>query len=494
MASASVFITCEKIGFGTILVFTMRVKTFKSKGYPHHVKAKSMSLFGTSGARAVVNKELTPMLVARIGKAIATHVGEGQALIGYDTRTSSPMILHALTAGLLSNDVKVSIQGLVPTPLLAFLTKQLKSDIGIMITASHNPPQYNGIKLFNKDSTPYNEKQQNQIEKIVKREKYKKTSWHQMGTKTAIDETSKYIEMIEKTVKLEKPWQIVLDLGCGATSHIAPLIFRKLGCKVTAINAQPDGFFSGRKPEPDSESLKSLCEIVPRLGAEAGIAYDGDGDRMVAIDEKGKICSFDQTLAAYSAYIIRKSKGGIIVTHVEASMCMERMVEQFFGKVIRTKVGDIHIAAAIKRNKAIFGGEPCGAWIHPKHHFCPDGILSSVLLLKALEEENKSLSTFISEVPAYPILRENFPCPNEMKNAVMERISKMFPSFFKEILNVSKIDGIRLTLKNGWILIRPSGTEPLTRLTVEAETRREAEEILKKGLRIVEESVKETKK
>lgn len=469
------------------------VKTFKSKGKFQLVKAKPMPLFGTSGIRALVNKELTPLLATQIGNAIAAFIGERKALIGHDTRTSSPMILHALTAGLLANNVKVFLQGLTPTPLLAFLTKQLKLDIGIMITASHNPPQYNGIKLFNRDSTPYSEKQQNQIEDILNKRRIAKARWNRMGTIATIDETSRYVEMIEKTVKLEKNWHVVLDPGCGATSYIAPQIFRRLGCKVTAINAQPDGFFPGRKPEPDSESLKSLCKLVPQLGADIGIAYDGDGDRMMTVDEEGKISLLDQILAAYSAYVVKKNKGGVIVTHIEASMCIEKMVEKRRGKVIRTKVGDVNIAAAIKENHAVFGGEPCGAWIHPKHHFCPDGILSSVLLLKALEEENRSLSSFVNEAPTYPILRKNLPCPNERKNTVIEKISKLSPSVFTEILEETKIDGLRLTLKNGWILIRPSGTEPLLRLTVEAETWKEAKENLKKGLRMVEEALRETK-
>lgn len=452
-----------------------------------------MPLFGTSGVRALVNKELTPFLVTQIGNAIAIYLSEGKALVGHDTRTSSPMIVHALAAGLLANNFKVFLQGLTPTPILAFLTKQLKVDVGIMITASHNPPQYNGIKLFNKDSTPYHEKQQNKIEDILKKGEKAKANWNQMGTTTIIDETSQYVEMIEKTVKLEKNWYVVLDPGCGATSHIAPQIFRRLGCKVTAINAQPDGFFSGRKPEPDSESLEPLCKIVRQLDADIGIAYDGDGDRMVAVDEEGNISSFDQILAAYSAHVIKKNKGGVIVTHIEASMCIEKMVEKYHGKVVRTKVGDVNIATAIKENEAVFGGEPCGAWIHPKHHFCPDGILSSVLLLKALEEENKNLSSFVNEAPAYSIQRKNIPCPNERKDIVIEKISKLSPSFFAEVLGETKIDGLRLILKNGWILIRPSGTEPLIRLTVEAETRKEAEENLKKGVRMVEEAIKETK-
>ena len=451
-------------------------------------------LFGTSGIRGVINVDLTPMLALDVGLAVATYTDAGKIAVGHDTRISCPMLEHSLVSGLLAGGSTVYRLGLTPTPLLAFLTREFKANAGVMITASHNPPEYNGIKLFNADSMAYDERQQNQIEEIIRNKGFRRPSWQNIGTTTSQDESHRYLEAVQKTVKLEKKWRVVLDPGCGATCHIAPALFRMLGCEVMAVNAQPDGFFPGRSPLPEAEFLQQLCQMVKSFHADIGIAYDGDGDRMVAIDENGALAPFDQILAAFASHTVRENKGGIVVTNVEASMCFERMVEPYGGEIVRTKVGDVHVAAAIKRHKAVFGGEPSGAWIHPQHHFCPDGVLSSILLLKILEEKNKSLSSLVSEVPHYPIIRRGVTCPNDVKPEVMENLESSLPALFPETREESTIDGVRLTLKKGWILIRPSGTEPLVRLTVEAESEVMAREIMNKGLKLVEKLIKETNK
>jgi phosphoglucosamine mutase len=214
---------------------------------------------------------------------------------------------------------------------------------------------------------------------------------------------------------------------------------------------------------------------------------------MVAIDEKGKISPYDQILAAYASHIVKRNKGATIVTTVEASMCLEKMVKQYNGKVERTKVGDVSVAIAVRDCKAIFGGEPCGAWIHPKYHYCPDGILSSILLLKALEEEEQKiiLSKFVSRAPQYPIIRENVTCPNDIKSKVMNKLEKAVDATFPTIKEKLTIDGLRMTLEDGWVLIRASGTEPLIRITVEAESKDEAKGIMEKGIKLVKKLIKE---
>jgi phosphoglucosamine mutase len=451
-------------------------------------------LFGTSGVRGVVNVDLTPEKTLQIASAIATYTDSGKILVGHDTRTSASMLEHSLISGLLAGGCSVYRLGLVPTPVLAFLTREFKADAGIMITASHNPPEYNGIKLFNRDSMAFNEEKQNQIEKIVENKSFGRADWKNIKKETRIDETCRYTDAIQKTVTLKKEWRIVLDTANGATSYIAPILFRKLGCKVTAINSQPDGFFPGRSPEPNPESLQPLCQIVKQLKANAGIAYDGDGDRMVAVDEKGKICPLDQILAAYASHVVKKNKGGTVVTTVETSMCIDEMVKQHHGRVERTKVGDISVAVAIRDHKAIFGGEPCGAWIHPKYHYCPDGILSSILLFKALEEQKIILSKFVSRVPQYLMLRENLTCPNNIKSEVMDKLEKEADSAFPRIEKKLTIDGLHITLENGWVLIRASGTEPLIRINAEAKSANEAKEIMEKGTKLVKKLVKEVVK
>ena len=423
----------------------------------------------------------------------ATATNAGKIAVARDTRTSATTIENALVAGLLAGGARVIKLGLLPTPVLAYATRKLEANTGIMITASHNPPQYNGIKLFNTNSMAFTQEQQNKIETLINKQQFTRQPYKKIGTTTTAEANQNYIQTLVKT-KIGKKWRVILDLGNGATCHIVPRVFQALGCQATTLNAQPDGYFPARNPEPDAESLVELCALVKQLKADIGFAYDGDGDRMIAVTKKGEFASFDQTLAAYAAYVVKKNKGGTVITTVEASMCMEKMVQQCGGKVLRTQVGDVAVAEEIERRKAVFGGEPCGAWIHPQFHYCPDGILSSVLVLEALEDQNKTLSRFIGEVPYYPVKKGSIECSNEAKAKVMQKIRESIPSAFPKIQELTDIDGIRLTMAKGWVLVRASGTEPLIRIKVEAENTQEAERIMEKCMNLVHKVIKGTGK
>jgi phosphoglucosamine mutase len=451
-------------------------------------------LFGSSGVRGLVNVDLTPALACRVGLAVATHSKARKALVARDTRVSGSMLENAAVSGLLAGGVDVSLVGVMPTPALAYLTKALNADVGFMLTASHNPPQYNGIKIFNGNSLSYADESQNAVEKIMAEENFALADWRSIGKASLADVGYLYIEMIRKAVALRKQWHVAVDPGCGATFNVGPAVLKATGCSVTALNAQPDGFFPARSSEPTAESLKDLAHVVKELGADVGIAFDGDGDRAAFIDDRGGFVDFDRSLAAYAAYALKRDGGGTVVTNVEASMCVEKMAETLGGKVVRTKVGDIYISEAIKRSNAVFGGEPCGAWVHPRFHYCPDGPLSAVLLLKALEEENKSLREFVAEVPEYVTLRENIACKNYLKHKVVASIEKAIKSAFPEYTDFSTVDGARLALKSGWFLIRASGTEPLIRLTVEGESLKAAKDIMSKGTALVKKHVEDWKK
>ena len=451
------------------------------------------NLFGTSGIRGKTNTDITPELALRTAQAIATYTRAKKILTAHDTRTTSPMLQQALTAGITACGATTLSQGIIPTPVLAYLTRQTAADAGIMITASHNPPEYNGIKPYNPDTTAYNQQQQDKIEELIAKQKFELATWQDIGGVITVDETDRYVEMITTNIKLRRPWKIILDPGNGATSHLAPRIFRGLGCKITTINSQPDGHFPGRGAEPNEETLNPLGSLVRRLKADVGIAYDGDGDRMITTDEKGRVTPLDQTLATYAAHRIKQQKNRTVVTHVEASMCIDKMVEAEGGHVVRTKVGDVNITDAIKQHHSAFGGEPCGAWIHPHFHYCPDGILSSILLLQALEETRQNLSQFTAKAPRYPLLRQDASCPTSMKRGIMERLYEVLPEAFPEATEPSAVDGLRLTLRKSWLLIRPSGTEPRMRLTVEAETKKTAEATMTKAIKLVNRLVKEAK-
>lgn len=426
--------------------------------------------------------------------AVASHIKAKKALVARDTRISGSLIEDALVSGLLACGVEVSLVGIVPTPVLAYATMSLRADVGFMLTASHNPPQYNGIKIFDGTSLAYTDETQRAIERGIVENNYVTANWHEIGAASDVDVKQSYLEMIRKTLPLYGNWRVVIDPGCGATYEISPALLREAGCRVTALNAQPDGFFPARNSEPTAKSLEGLIQVVKEVCADIGIAFDGDGDRVAFVDEKGSFVDFDRCLGAYIQHLLKCSGGGTIVTNVEASMSVETIAERFGGKVVRTRVGDVYISEAIKRYDAVFGGEPCGAWVHPNFHYCPDGPLSAVLLLKALENEGKSLSEFVVDVPEYVMQRESLSCRNDLKQKVVASIEKSANSAFPEYTDLSTIDGVRLAFKNGWLLIRASGTEPLIRVTVEGESLKVANNIMGRGKVLIENIYEELKK
>ena len=443
-------------------------------------------MFGSSGVRGLVNADLTPALACKVASAVATHAKAKRTVVAKDTRVSGDMIEAALVAGLTACGTEVLLAERVPTPVCAYATKAFGADVGFMLTASHNPPQYNGIKVFNSNALSYTDADQEAVEKIVAENHVTLADWRVLGSTVQVDATQPYMEMVQKAVTLKKQWHVVVDPGCGAAFNVAPTLLKTLGCKVTALNAQPDGHFPARKSEPNTETLQDLTKTVKALGADIGIAFDGDADRVAFIDENGFFVNFDRSLAAYSALALKRNGGGTIVTNVEASMCIETMAEKHGGKVVRTRVGDIYVSEAIERDDAVFGGEPCGAWVHPKQHLCPDGPLSAALFLAALEETDKTVSEFVGEAPEYITMRENFVCKNDAKYIIVEKLGAALKDAFPSYTDFSTVDGVRLALKNCWLLVRASGTEPLIRLTVEGATPQAAKDITQKASALIE--------
>jgi phosphoglucosamine mutase len=434
-------------------------------------------LFGSSGVRGLVNVDLTPILACKIALAVASYSEAKITIVARDTRTSGCMIEDALVSGLISAGSDVLLAERVPTPVLAYVSKLRKAEAGFMLTASHNPAPYNGIKVFNSDLS-YSDLDQEAVERIVESNSYQLANWRNLGAVRRVDASRLYLEMVKKIVSLKKSWHIVVDSGCGAAFSMAPKMFKMLDCKVTALNSQPDGYFPARKSEPDAVSLENLGKIVRALGADVGIGFDGDADRVAFVNEKGDFVNLDRSLAAYCGSVLKRYGGGTIVTTIEASMCVDRMASKYGGKVVRTKVGDIYVSEAIKRENAVFGGEPCGAWVHPQYHLCPDGLLSAALFLKATENEGKTISEFIDDVPEYTTLRKSFDCTNERKYQLINQLESKLKSAFPTFVDYSSIDGSRLALKDGWLLVRASGTEPLIRLTVEGESMQVAKYII----------------
>jgi phosphoglucosamine mutase len=434
-----------------------------------------MKLFGSSGIRGIANKEVTPELALNVGLVLGSR--KKTAVIGRDPRVSAPMIEHALIAGLTAAGCAVTEIGLVTTPTLAYAAREY--ECGVMVTASHNPSEYVGIKLWNPDGMAFDSTQQDEIEKAIEDANFSRVPWNQIGKFEEDGNAIRaHMNMIKKLVG-SSSLRIVLDCGCGAGGTISPYLLQELGCEVITLNAQPDGHFPARNPEPTDENLSMLKKAVVDFGADLGIAHDGDADRMMAVDEKGNFVSGDELLAIFGLFECNGSKGTVVVP-VDTSMMVDDSLKG--SEIVRTRVGDVYVAEGIKQCNAIYGGEPSGSWIFPKISYCPDGIYAAARLVEILKD--KKLSELREELPRYATKREAFPCANEKKAEFMKKIKVKLEPLGK----VLDIDGIRVEMKDGWVLIRPSGTEAKVRITAEA--RENVDEIFEMAEKIVKEALK----
>ncbi len=435
-------------------------------------------LFGTSGIRGKIRDEITPELALKVGKAISTYLGKGnRVVIGYDTRTSNLMLERAVSAGILQGGCHVLSVGMVPTPVVGYATMKLNADAGVMITASHNPSPYNGIKLWNPDGMAYLQEQERTIEKIIHENNFYEASWEDIGQITDISPVvNNYIEDLLGLMDIEPGLKVVVDCANGAAAYLSPLILRKAGCKVVSLNAQPDGFFPGRNPEPSEANLQELMKVVKVTGADLGIAHDGDADRMIAVDDKGRMADFDKLLALVSAEI-----GGCVVTTVDASACIDRALEEVGGTVERTKVGDVHVAEMIHMIGANFGGEPSGTWLHPQFCMCPDGILSALRVIELVQNKGP-LSKLLDDIPSYPTIRDKIDCQEDQKDPIMRKAETDLSRIYEDVADINLKDGVRISFTDGsWVLVRPSGTESFIRITLEGKTEDKARMIHEKA-------------
>lgn len=440
-------------------------------------------LFGTSGIRGKVSTQVTPNLALDMGRALSTQLGSGSRIVvGYDSRTSSQMLDKALNAGIMAGGCNVLSLGLSPTPLVGYATMKLEADAGVMITASHNPSQDNGIKVWNNNGMAYREHQEMALEEIIHNKDFSNISWKKIGRLEDISSiSSRYVDDLLNFVNIKPGLKVVVDCANGAASYLSPLILRKAGCKVISLNSQPDGFFPGRMPEPSAANLQELMKMVKVTGADLGIAHDGDADRMIAVDETGKMAEFDKLLALLACAV-----GGNVVTTVDASSTIDLCLKER-GPAIRTKVGDVHVAEAIEKYNASFGGEPSGTWIHPDFCMCPDGILSALRVIELVQKKGP-LSELLDNLTSFPTLREKEICKESQKFKIMENVKENLPQLFEDVIKVDLIDGVRISMKDGsWVLIRPSGTESYVRITLGGRTDQEAQLMMERCKGYVEE-------
>ncbi len=443
-------------------------------------------LFGTNGIRGVVGESINSEFAYGIGSSVAFLFKNENILVGRDGRTSSQMLAEGAVAGILAQGNSVEDCGIITTPGLQFLGK-IGACPGLVITASHNPPEYNGFKVVDSDGIEIPREKEEKIERLVVKDSWKvnKTPGQREQRTLPLEP---YLASVRTYVRMEKlahPLKIVVDTGNGVSSLTTPVLLRSVGCRAVTINDNIDGRFPGRTSEPRPENLGPLAELVRFEKAAFGVAHDGDGDRAVFVDETGVVHSGDNSLTLIADQVLKKNPGGKVVTPVNSSMSVTETARKRKGRVILTKVGSIHVARTMVREKAILGGEENGGVFYAPHQPVRDGTMATVLILNSILENRMSLSKLMARLPRFFMAKEKRRCPDEKKNDAMKRIRQRLGERV-----TSTIDGVRVDIKGrGWFLVRPSGTEPLIRIYVEGETEKNLRHLLDEFRSLFDETI-----
>ena len=442
-------------------------------------------LFGTDGVRGIANKELTPKLAFEIGRAGA-YVLSGEVnhkpriLVGKDTRLSGDMLEAALIAGLCSVGAEVVLLGVIPTPAIAYLVRHYNADAGVMISASHNPYEFNGIKYFNNKGFKLHDKIEERIEAIIldNAEELPAVYCENIGRSKIVESAVvDYIKFLESTINNTfEGLKIALDCSNGSASKIAPQVFEELGAEVKVINNQPDGI--NINFECGSTHMDGLKSFVVKNKLDLGFAFDGDADRVLAVDENGELVDGDKIMSICGRYMIDngKLKENTIVATVMSNLGFDIFARKSDIKLFKTKVGDRYVLEQMLEGGYSLGGEQSGHIIFLDFNTTGDGILTALQLLSVLKSTGQKLSTAASVMEVYPQVLVNAKVSNNKKNEYM-----------KDSIIASMVSNLENEFKDeGRVLIRPSGTEPLVRVMIEGKNSQYIEQRAKELANVIE--------
>ncbi len=447
-------------------------------------------LFGTNGVRGLVNKDMDPELALRLGKAVGSWLKPGDRVaVACDARQSRDMLRAAFCAGVNATGVHTVDLGIIASPGAQLYVRDKKFAAGAIITASHNPPEYNGIKLVAPDGTETSQDEEAAVEALYESRKFRLAGWDTVGTHT-IDPgaADHYVNAVKAQVDVaaikKAKLKVVLDPGGGAGCVASPRLLRELGVEVVELSCTLDGTFKDRPSEPSPPNAKRCIEKVKSSKAHLGILQDGDADRAVFVDEKGQYVWGDTTLALGCLHELKRhKKGSIVCTAVSSSTCVADAVRMGGGKLHWTVVGSPVVAREMLQRKAVFGGEDNGGLMFTRHQVCRDGLMAMAFMCELMAKTGKPFSALVAEIPRYALVKDKLHVAEGAKEALLARIKAEFAKL-KDVKEVDARDGVKAYLKEGWVLVRPSGTEPIFRVQAEAKTEPEAKALVErfKGL------------
>jgi phosphomannomutase len=437
-----------------------------------------------SGVRGIPGETLTPEMIAKFAAAFATYTEGGKIYVARDTRISGNMVKYAVLCGLISCGCEVVDLGICPTPVLQFIVANTDASGGIAITASHNSADWNALIFIRSDGIFLNPYEGEELLDIYHNEDFLKVDWR--GLKSVKNDTGEsigmYLERLLSRVNVEKikerRFRVVIDSCNGAAGPLSIALLGRLGCEVIPLNTELSGIFP-RPPEPLSENLAQLCTTVKSVKADIGFAQDADGDRLAIVDEHGMPIGEENTLVLLENYWLKHKKRGVVVTNICTTKAVDDIADIYGVKVIRTRVGDVHVMETLKSVNGVIGGEGNGGVAFPEIGYEQDSFCSMAYMLEYLTEENRAVSVIADDVlPKYKIIKRKVECPPEKIYFILEHVKEMYREE-----EVDLLDGVKVVQDDFWVHIRPSGTEPILRIIAEGKDRSILESVVNSILR-----------
>ena len=441
-------------------------------------RATSLKI-SVSGVRGVVGESLTPQLAAKFAQAFGTYLGRGEVIVGQDSRQSGTMVKKAVLSGLLSVGCKPVEVGICPIPSIQVFTKQAKATGAIVVTASHNPKEWNGLKFLNKEGLFLNYHQVEEFLDIyhqgefslVDVDKYRIPEYEQNPTEPHAKKLLSYLKV--NSIAKEK-FKVAVDCCNGAGAVLAPWLLERLGCQPVLLNCVPDGRFA-HHPEPLPENIAELCRAVVENKADVGFVQDADADRLAVVNEKGEPLGEEMTLVLATKHVLSQKPGPVVI-NLSTSQAIDDIAAAYGVPVIRTKIGEINVVEAILslEEKPAIGGEGNGGVILPDIHPCRDSFTAMGLILECMAASRKTVSELQDELPRYFMIKERI----DKNQEEAYRLLKALRQKYGDKGEISLVDGMKIIFSDYWVHIRPSNTEPIIRLIVEAKSRAKAEEMV----------------
>ena len=452
----------------------------------------SPHIFRAYDIRGLYNKDIFPETFYYIGASAGTYLkrdlGGKHLTVGCDIRKSSPTLVHSFIAGVTSTGVDVLFTGTTSFGQTLFTGWKKNQDLISFVTASHLPPEWNGIKFYYGDGVGLPEEELMKIRDYTLENSQTLSNWQEIGAVTRTESNKDYSQFFKDRCSFKNKLRVAIDCGGASMTLSAPEVFANVGLEVIPVFCEPDPLFSKRPSDPKPQNLDVLIKKVKENNCDFGVAFDGDGDRSVIVDNSGKILSADQT-----GIIIGKlgnlNKGTVIV-NVECSKAVKEQLEPLGYRIKQIPVGHTFLTLEAKKENSPLGIESSGHLIIPNYFLFDDAIVVPLKIAEILDNTKLSLSEIVKEIPIYPTRKEEIPCPDEIKFDVIDKLKRKLS---EEYSDTNLMDGIRINLENGWVLIRCSNTSPVIRLTTEADSEKIVDEIITDFKEKTEEIIKQVK-